>query len=67
MKTHSLISPLNSAPIEGLTADEVKSYVRSVADRRLKQLGLEPLYNAPLNPLPWLEPMIGGVEFHQLL
>ena len=49
--------------IEGLTADEVKSYVRSVADRRLKQLGLEPLYNAPLNPLPWLEPMIGGVEF----
>ena len=49
--------------VEGLSAEEVKTYVRSVANRRLGQLGLETLYDAPPTPLPWLEPLLGGVEF----
>ena len=31
-------------PIEGLTQDEVKQYIRWIGNRRLIQLGLEPIY-----------------------
>lgn len=44
--------------IEGLTACEVKEYIRYIADRRLIQLGLKGNYNVKINPLPWLEPLI---------
>jgi glutaredoxin 3 len=44
--------------IEGLTAEEVKAYIRFIADRRLIQLGLKPNYGVKENPLPWLEPLI---------
>lgn len=39
-------------PVEGLTADEVKAYVRFVADRRLVQLGLKPNFSIGKNPCP---------------
>ena len=48
--------------IEGLTADEVKSYIRYIADRRLGQLGLQPIYHTEKNPLPWLDAILNGVE-----
>ncbi|WPH64674.1 ribonucleotide reductase of class Ia (aerobic) [Vibrio phage vB_VpaP_SJSY21] len=38
---------------EGFTAEEVKSYIRYIADRRLTQLGFSPIYNVE-NPFPWL-------------
>lgn len=44
--------------IEGLTAEEVKQYIRYIADRRLIQLGLKANYGVKENPLPWLEPLI---------
>ncbi len=47
--------------VEGLTADEVKSYIRYVADRRLVQLGLDPLFDEA-NPLSWLDEMLNAVE-----
>ncbi len=31
-------------PMEGLTGKEVKDYIRFIANRRLIQLGLEPIY-----------------------
>jgi ribonucleoside-diphosphate reductase beta chain len=49
-------------PVEGLDADMVKAYIRFVADRRLIQLGLTPLYHLPANPLPWLDEMLNAVE-----
>ena len=49
-------------PIEGLTAADVKAYIRYIADRRLTQLGLTPLYNTAKNPLPWMDDMLNGVE-----
>jgi len=49
--------------VEGMSARETKAYVRAVADRRLRQLGLEPIYRGDDNPLPWLEPMLSGMEF----
>jgi len=49
--------------IEGLTAKEVKQYIRYIADRRLIQLGLKPNYKVKENPLPWLEWIVSGDSF----
>jgi len=48
--------------IEGLTGAEVKQYIRYVADRRLSQLGLQPIYRLVKNPLPWMDEMLNGIE-----
>lgn len=50
-------------PVEGLTADEVKRYIRYIADRRLIELGLQEIYHIGRNPLPWLDEMLNAVEF----
>lgn len=49
-------------PVEGLTADEVKQYIRFIADRRLIQLGIKGLFNVRENPLPWLDWVINGAD-----
>lgn len=49
-------------PIEGLSADEVKQYIRFIADRRLVQLGFEEHYRIERNPLPWVDEMVNAVE-----
>ena len=49
-------------PAEGLTAAEVKDYIRFIADRRLSQLGLQPIFRIEKNPLPWLDEILNGVE-----
>ena len=49
-------------PIQGLTADQVKKYIRWIGDRRLIQLGLEPIYKIEKNPLTWLDTMLNAVE-----
>ena len=49
-------------PIEGLTAQEVKQYIRYIGNRRLRQLGLEPQFDIVENPLPWLDNMLNAVE-----
>ncbi len=41
---------------------QVKTYIRFIADRRLTQLGLDPLYHVDSNPLPWLDDMLNAVE-----
>jgi len=48
--------------VQGLTAEEVKLYIRFIADRRLVQLGLQPIFKMEKNPLPWLDEMLNGVE-----
>ncbi|MDJ0946621.1 MAG: ribonucleotide-diphosphate reductase subunit beta [Kiloniellales bacterium] len=48
--------------VEGLEAAEVKRYIRYIADRRLAQLDLQPIYRVEANPLPWLDAMLNGVE-----
>lgn len=47
--------------IPGLSAEQVKQYIRYIADRRLGDLGLDPLYNVS-NPLGWLDVMINAKE-----
>lgn len=49
-------------PVEGLSAEEVKSYIRYIADRRLTQLGLRGVYGIAKNPLPWLDSQLNAIE-----
>ena len=49
-------------PIQGLTAEQVKKYIRWIGDRRLIQLGLNPIYKVKENPLTWLDTMLNAVE-----
>lgn len=46
-------------PMEGLTADEVKQYIRYIADRRLISLGMKGIFKVKKNPLAWVEGMLG--------
>lgn len=48
--------------VEGLTAQEVKDYIRYIGDRRLTQLGLVPIFGIEKNPLPWMDAMLNGAE-----
>ena len=47
-------------PMEGLTADDVKKYIKYICDRRLISLGLKGIYKVKKNPLPWVEEMINA-------
>ena len=51
-----------NAEIPELTAEEVKAYIRYIADRRLLGLGLKGIFHSDENPLPWLDYMLNGVE-----
>lgn len=48
--------------IEGLDKEELKTYIRYIADRRLLQLGLKPIYKQKTNPLEWIDWMVNAVE-----
>ncbi len=50
-------------PIDGLSSEEVKQYIRFIADRRLRQLGLDEEYGVNSNPLPWVDDMLNAIEF----
>lgn len=49
--------------VEGLTQEEVKRYIRYIADRRLTNLGLKPNWEIDSNPLPWLDWVLNGDSF----
>lgn len=49
--------------VEGLTKEEVKKYIRYIADRRLIQLGLKANWRVKENPLPWLDWVLNGDSF----
>ena len=48
--------------VEGLRPEEVKQYMRYMADIRLNQLKLQPIYKINKNPLPWMDEMLNAVE-----
>lgn len=48
--------------IEGMTPEDIKQYIRFIADKRLDQLGFEPIYHIRKNPLPWLDEQLNAVE-----
>ena len=49
-------------PVQGMTPDDIKPYIRFVADWRLRQLELPEVYGVKEHPLPWLQALLSGVE-----
>ena len=49
-------------PLDGLSAEDVKRYIRYIADWRLAQLSLPKIYGVSEHPLPWLTEILNGVE-----
>jgi len=50
------------AEVPGLTAREVKDYIRYIADKRLLGIGMKKIFNSNENPLPWIDYMVNAVE-----
>jgi len=50
----------NMGAMEGLSSEDVKKYIRYIADRRLISLGLKGVFKVKRNPLPWVEEMINA-------
>ena len=48
--------------IEGLTPEDVKQYIRYIADRRLIELGMKSIFHVRTNPLDWVDYILNGVE-----
>ncbi len=48
--------------VQGMTPEDIKGYIRFIADWRLRQLNLPEVYGVKENPLPWLQSMLSGVE-----
>jgi ribonucleoside-diphosphate reductase beta chain len=49
-------------PVQGMTADNIKAYIRYIADWRLGQLRLPAIYGVKEHPIPWLSEILNGVE-----
>lgn len=49
--------------LEDLTANDVKRYIRYIANRRLYQLELTPIYDIRDNPLPWMDDVFNADEY----
>ena len=47
-------------PMKELSAEEVKQYIRYIADRRLISMGMKGIFKVKKNPLPWVEEMINA-------
>jgi ribonucleoside-diphosphate reductase beta chain len=47
-------------PMQDLTSEDVKQYIRYIADRRLISLGMKGIFKVKKNPLPWVEEMINS-------
>ena len=47
-------------PMQDLTKEDVKHYIRYIADRRLISLGMKGIFKVKKNPLPWVEEMINA-------
>mgnify|MGYP001181815558 FL=1 len=48
--------------VEGIEPNQIKQYIRHIADRRLLQLGLKPNFGVKDNPLEWVDWVVNGVE-----
>jgi ribonucleoside-diphosphate reductase beta chain len=49
-------------PVQGMEPQDIKNYIRYIADWRLGQLELPPVFGATEHPLPWLSAILNGVE-----
>jgi ribonucleoside-diphosphate reductase beta chain len=49
--------------IRNLEKEDVRKYIRYLADVRLNQLGLKSVYDIKVNPLMWIDDIMSNLEF----
>lgn len=49
-----------NGPMEDLSSEDLKTYIRYIADRRLISMGMKGIFKVKKNPLPWVEEMINS-------
>jgi len=52
----------NGNMVQGLSQDDVRKYIRHIADRRLLQLGMKTNFKQKENPLEWLDWVLNGAS-----
>ena len=52
----------DAGEVEGMTPADIKQYIRYIADWRMGQLKLDPIFGIEKHPLPWLTEILNGVE-----
>lgn len=63
LEDHFIDTCFALGPVPGLTAEEVKAYIRYVANIRMGHLGLPPAFDGNRdNPIPWVEEALSGRE-----
>ena len=60
LEGHFIDLAFSLGPMENLSSDDVKHYIKYIADRRLISLGLKGIFKVKKNPLPWVEEMINA-------
>lgn len=48
--------------VTGMKPYDIKQYIRFIADWRLEGLGFDPIFKITEHPIPWLIPLLNGVE-----
>lgn len=60
LEEHFIDLAFSLGVMENLSSDDVKHYIKYIADRRLISLGLKGIFKVKKNPLPWVEEMINA-------
>lgn len=62
LEDHFIDTCFTLGSVEGLKPDDVKTYLRYIANKRLSDLNLEAKYDIEENPLSWMNLMVNGKE-----
>ena len=63
LEYHFIDTVFDNVTLPDLTPEEVKGHIRNIADRRLLNLGLKPIFKQKDSPIAhWLDPLLIGVE-----
>ncbi len=49
-------------PVEDMTAEDMKNYIKYLSDLRLRHLGVPTLYGVDKNPLEWMDYVLSGKQ-----
>ena len=50
---------VNDMSKQNLSPADVKAYIRWICDRRLSAMGMKEIFKVNVNPLPWVDSMLG--------
>lgn len=63
LEDHFIDLAFEMGDLDDITPEDIKQYIRFIADCRLAQIGLKAEYGIKKNPIPWIEDMVNTDEF----